>query len=200
ASHRAAAHLWGLRGCPPSPPEVLAPAHRRIRLRGVITHRSDTIGPADRAQREGIPATSPARTLVDLGSVAPRLVESAFEDARFQGLVSPAWMWRTLRRLSVPGRRGITVVRNVLERCDPSQAPTESILEDGFLRIARRAGYEPTRQVRVDDMRLDFFFDPFPLIAEIDGGKWHTSQADRRRDRQRDNRLRAMGLHVVRFT
>jgi very-short-patch-repair endonuclease len=200
ASHRAAAHLWRLRGCGPAPPELLAPPERRIRLPGVITHRSDTIGPADRAIHDGIAVTSVARTLVDLGAVAPRLVESALEDARFQGLVSPAWMWRTVQRLAVPGRRGLAVMRDVLERCDPSQAPTESILEDRFLRIARQAGYAPTRQVRVGDMRLDFFFDPLPLIAEVDGRRWHSAVADQRRDRRRDNRLRAMGLHVVRFT
>ena len=200
ASHRAAAHVWQLRGCPPSRAELVVPGDRRIRLPGVIAHRTDTIGPADRAIRDGIPVTSAARTLVDLAAVAPLRVESAFEDARFKGLVSPPWMWRTLPRLAVPGRRGIAVVRDVLERCDPSRAPTESVLEDGFLRIARRAGYDPTRQVRVEDMRLDFHFDPIPLIAEVDGGEWHSSQADRRRDRRRDNRLRAMGLHVVRFT
>jgi very-short-patch-repair endonuclease len=199
ASHRAAAHLWGLRGCIPAPPEIVTPPGRRVRLPGVIAHRSRWVGPADRAMHEGIAVTSVARTLVDLGSVAPALVESAFEDARLRGFVSPAWMWRTLRRLA-PGRRGLDAVRHVLERCDPSQAPTESILEDGFVRIARRAGYEPSRQVRVADLRLDFFIDPYPLVVEVDGAAWHTSQEARRRDRRRDNRLRAMGIHVVRFT
>jgi very-short-patch-repair endonuclease len=200
-SHRAAAVLWELRGFGQAAVEITSLRGGVPRIRGVRLHTTDTLGPADRDIRDGLAVTSVARTLLDLGDGVRRTaVDAALADARHRRLVTPAWMWRTLDRLAVPGRRGVATLRDVLERCDPSQAPTESALEDGFLRVVRRYGHPmPTRQVWVDDMRLDFHFEPWPLIAEVDGGRWHSSEADRRRDRRRDNRVRGQGLYVVRF-
>jgi very-short-patch-repair endonuclease len=193
--------LWELRGFNHADVEITSFRGGVPRIRGLRLHTTNTLGPADHDLRDGIAVTSVARTLLDLGAVVrPAMVDAALADARHRRLVTPAWMWRTLDRLAVPGRRGVATLRAVLERCDPSQAPTESALEDGFIRVLRRFGHPmPTRQVRIDDMRLDFHFEPWPLIAEVDGGRWHSSEADRRRDRRRDNRVRGKGLYVVRF-
>lgn len=201
ASHRAAAVLWELRGFERAAVEVTSHRGGVPRLRGVRLHTTDTLGPADRDVRDGIPVTSVARTLLDVGAVASvTAVDGALNDARRRGLVTPQWMWRTIDRLGVPGRRGVRRLREVMELCDPSHAPTESALEDGFLRIVRRYGHPiPQRQIRVGEMRLDFPFFPLPLVAEVDGRKWHIAEADKRRDRRRDNRLRAAGIAVVRF-
>jgi very-short-patch-repair endonuclease len=200
-SHRAAAVLWALRGFESAAVEVTSLRGGVPRVPGLRLHTTDTLGPADRDVRDGIPVTSVARTLLDLGAVVSRdALDAALNDARLRRLVTPAWMWRTLGRLAVPGRRGVLRLREVLEMTDPSQAPTESVLEDGFLRIVRRYGHpEPLRQVRIAEMRLDFPFFPLPLVAEVDGRKWHVAEADRRRDRRRDNALRAMGIDIVRF-
>jgi hypothetical protein len=71
-SHRPAAVLWGL--CPP-PAGVMhvtvsgRAAHGRD---GIEVHRS-TLDPQDATERERIPVTSPARTLLDLATVcSPR--------------------------------------------------------------------------------------------------------------------------------
>lgn len=202
ASHRAAAVLWELRGFEHAPVEVTSLRGGVPRVPGVRRHTTDVLGPADRDVRDGIPVTSVARTLLDLGAVVGGdALDGALEDARQRRLVTHPYLWRTLDRLGVPGRRGVAGLRAVLEAADPSQAPTESALEDRFLRVVRRFGHpEPARQVRVDNLRLDFHFDPWPVVAELNGAKWHSSEADRRRDRRRANRVRAHGLIVCEFT
>jgi len=48
--------------------------------------------------------------------------------------------------------------------------------------------------------RVDFLFDPGMVIAELDGRRNHTALLDRERDMERDARLTAMGLRVIRIT
>jgi very-short-patch-repair endonuclease len=164
----------------------------------VICHVTDTLESADVTTVDGIPVTSPARTLVGLGAVAPRAVGPALNDAVLKGLVTYPWMWRTVGRLSAHGRNGIGVLRAELERHDPSDAPTESMLEDLFVRVARRAGISLPGQVRVGRLRVDFADPARKVIVELDGRRWHDAEADRVRDRRRELQLRAAGWRVIR--
>jgi len=145
--------------------------------------------------------TSAARTLVGLGAVTPHLIGPAMNDAVLRGLASYPWLWRTVMRLSAQGRDGVAVLRNALDMEDPSEAPTESALEDAFVRLLRRAGLPvPARQRWIGPRRVDFFADEARAVFELDGRQFHVAQADRVRDRQRELELRALGLIVVRFT
>jgi hypothetical protein len=66
ARRRAAAHLWGLLKGLAAPPEVTAPADRRIR--GVVTHRArGACAPAGTTWR-GVPVTAVATTLIDVAA------------------------------------------------------------------------------------------------------------------------------------
>ena len=198
ASHRAAGKLWELRGISNAPIEVCARREDRPTAAGVICHITEILEPADVATVNGIPVTSAARTLVGLGAVEPRLVAPALNDAVLRGLVSYPWMWRTVSRLSGRGRNGIGVLRSELERHDPSDAPTESMLEDVFLKTILRAGLELRGQVRVGRLRLDFADPVRKVLVELDGRKWHEAEADRVRDRRREMELRAAGWRVIR--
>ncbi|MGI8595310.1 MAG: type IV toxin-antitoxin system AbiEi family antitoxin domain-containing protein [Solirubrobacteraceae bacterium] len=71
ASHRAAVGLWGLHGFRASIVEVSRPTPGRVACPGVIVHRAPDLAPAHVCMRRGVPVTRPARTLVDLGAVAP---------------------------------------------------------------------------------------------------------------------------------
>jgi hypothetical protein len=72
-SHHAAAALWGLRGWRGGSIDVTAHQGRRSR-RGkggqpeIVLHRS-RVHPEERSERAGVPATSVARTLVDLAGI-----------------------------------------------------------------------------------------------------------------------------------
>jgi predicted transcriptional regulator of viral defense system len=65
ASHGSAAYLWGLYRYAPERIDVTAPIRRRAK-REFVVHFSSILAPEDRGEREGIPVTSVARTLLDL--------------------------------------------------------------------------------------------------------------------------------------
>jgi very-short-patch-repair endonuclease len=201
ASHRAAALLWGLRGVDGAPVELTVPGTRRPRLRGAVVHRTIDISRADVNRRAGIPVAAPALTLVGLAAVAPTLVESALEDAVMRGLVSMAWLARTVDRLGGRGHPGTALVRALVAERDPSAAPTESRLEDLILRILLRAGLpEPVRQYRVDGVRVDLAYPPERLGIEADGRIWHGGRLDVERNSAKGNVLVHHGWRILHFT
>jgi len=54
--------------------------------RGIAVHRSRTLGDRDTVRRDGIPVTTPARTLIDLKRVLPPgQWEAAVDRARSRG-------------------------------------------------------------------------------------------------------------------
>ena len=147
ASHRSAAALWDLRGVGWPALEISVPGPAKPILSGVVVHRSAGLEPCDVTRRLGIPVTTPGRTLLDLGAVAPRLVEAAMEDALFRGLVREAALGRLLDRAGTHGRNGTAALRDLLDERERGRASTESPLEDDLVRLLRRHALpDPVRQ------------------------------------------------------
>jgi predicted transcriptional regulator of viral defense system len=66
-SHRSAAALWELRQSGGGLIDVTVPSRAgRIRRKGIRIHRSGRLGPHEATERDGIPVTTVARTLLDL--------------------------------------------------------------------------------------------------------------------------------------
>lgn len=202
ASHRSAGVLWSLRGVEAAAPEISVPGSRRPELRGVRVHRTNRLEPIDVSRRLRIPVTTPARTLLDLGAVAPaEVVESALEDALMRRLVGFELLNRTIERLGGPGRSGAGVVRALVEERDPATAPTQSRLEDELLRVLRRGGVpEPVRQYRVAGVLLDAAYPDIRLGIEADSRIWHGGRLDVQRNSAKANVLVAHGWRVLHFT
>jgi very-short-patch-repair endonuclease len=197
ASHRSAALLWGFRGIEQAPVEVMVPVDRRPRLAEVVLHRSAVELTVHRA----IPVTTPAATLVVLGSVVDAAaVETAVEDAILRRLTTPLRLVQSLERLGARGRNGSATLRRVLdERGDG--APTESVLEDMTMRLLRRAGMgEFERQYWVGGVRLDFARPAIKLGIEVNGRAFHSRADDLQRNCRKLNRLVALGWRVLQFT
>ena len=70
-SHRSAGRLWRLRDVPRWRPEVTVCRTSCPMTPGIVVHRTDTLGPEDVAVVHGIPVTSVARSLLDLGAILP---------------------------------------------------------------------------------------------------------------------------------
>jgi very-short-patch-repair endonuclease len=67
-SHQSAAALWKLSPTSPAVVHVTVPGSNGRRKRnGIVLHRSTTLIPAETTRRRGIPVTTQARTLADLG-------------------------------------------------------------------------------------------------------------------------------------
>lgn len=107
ASHRTAARLWDLPIERIDRIEVTIPIERRVRIPGVIAHRSGTLHELDVAMVGGVPVTSPARTLADLSSMLTvEQLGRALDDGLRRGIVSLTAMHAVSSRFATisPGR------------------------------------------------------------------------------------------------
>jgi very-short-patch-repair endonuclease len=194
-SHRAAAVLWGL--CRERSPriDVTVPSGGGRRRRGaIIVHRSP-LPPAEVTVKEGVPVTTPARTLVDLADVLPRrALERAIDEA--------AYLRMDLAELEPRrGRRGAGLLARVLAEHDPGSTRTRSPLEERMLSLCRRFGLsQPEINRVVEGHEVDFSWQDPRLIVETDGWDAHGTRGAFERDRVRDAELTAAGWRVVRIT
>lgn len=113
-SHRSAGALLGLIDQGPFVIDVIAPPSRGRGIDGIYLHRVRAPRLEETGTFDGIPCTSPARTLVDLaGVVGERTLRSAFERAaaRRQGMLDiPA-----IERSIDPRRRGMKVLLGLID-------------------------------------------------------------------------------------
>jgi very-short-patch-repair endonuclease len=191
-SHRSAAELWALRPRARFV-EVTAPANRG-RKRAILVHRG-VLPPDHRTQRDGVPVTTPARTLIDLADVLTRRgLERAIDEAEYLRLDCTG-----LR--PIPGRRGAGALARVLDEHRPGSTRTRSELEELFLLTCKKEGLRrPEVNVCVEAFEVDFFWREERLIVEADGGAAHHTRRAFEADRYRDVELMAAGYRVMRIT
>jgi hypothetical protein len=145
-SHRSAAGLWGLRADNRRKSDISLPSPAARAKTAIEVHRSVTLTANDVTSVDGIPCTTVARTLVDLGDlVNRRAVESAVEQADVLRLFDLRDVERAIERAGP--RRGTGLLLSVL---DDLSGPTltASKLEEAFLAICREAAL-PTPEVNV---------------------------------------------------
>lgn len=200
-SHRSAAHLWGLAQIqdPPRPVEVTVVGRDAGRHSGIHIHRGRTLGPRDVRRVDGIPATAPARTLLDLAALLPfDQLETGFADARARGLVRRGELEAMLEQTR--GRRGGRVFRYLVQLHQES-ALTRSEAERKLLALVRAAALPmPTVNARVGRFEVDFLWQPQKVVVEVDGYAFHGDRRAFERDRERDATLAARGFVVLRVT
>jgi very-short-patch-repair endonuclease len=198
-SHYAAAALWGMRVPLDGPVDVTVVARNPGRRTGVVVHRVAALDPTDITRREGIPVTSPARTVLDLaGSLSAREVERTFDEGRIQGVIAPRAISAVLARY--PRRPGAEVLR---ELTDPHRRRviTRSGSERLFLALIRRARLPlPECNVQLGAFSADFLWREQGLVVELDSYGFHTTRGAFERDHAKDLAFRRRGLDTVRFT
>jgi len=176
-SHRSAAELWGMLGETRSDCHVTVPvAGGRAKRRGIVIHRRPHMLPSEITSRDGIPVTSPQRTLLDLRTrLDPEILRRAIREAEFRGLPVDA--------TALVGDR------------------TASPLELEFLRLCRRHHLpEPEANVRIGPYVVDFLWRAERVVVETDGRQAHRGVVAADEDRERDRYLRRLGYTVLRFT
>ena len=206
-SHVSAAALWGIWAMKENrEKESRQPGEIHVSVLGTTTrsrpgvrvYRRRELPSEDRTLCDRIPVTSPARTLVDLGSRLSRAqLEAAVNEADRLGLIDPESLRSFVDRHR--GSHGVSTLRKLLDRRTFSL--TDSELERRFIRLVERAGLpSPWTQQRVNGFRVDFYWPDLGLVVETDGLRYHRTATQQARDRQRDQAHTSAGLTSLRFT
>lgn len=148
---------------------------------------------------EGIPGTSPARTILDVSAeLSPRELERLIARAERQKLTTCDELRLLLERY--PRRSGTRLLHVVLGR-EGGPALTRSEPEGVLLDIIRSARLPlPRTNVRIAGFEVDFAWPARRLIVEVDGFTFYSSREMLERDRSRDRLLKLAGYDVLRFT
>jgi very-short-patch-repair endonuclease len=201
-SHHSAATLWGLRPGTARPVHVTVDGKRGCPgPQGARVHRSVTLTTVDVRRHEGLPVTSPARTLLDVApALSDRDIERLLDEGLFaRRILTLAELAEVLRRAgNHPGRARLARAAANHTR----STRTESGPEERLLQLIRAAALpEPRLQACVLDYRLDFFWAELRLAVEVDAYGTHGSPARFEADRRRDARLLTeKGIVVLRLT
>jgi hypothetical protein len=179
--------------------EVIVPTTAgHIRRDGIVVHRQ-RLPESHVTVHQGIPVTTPIRTLLDLASVLSfGALAKAFEQAQVLLHLPPAPLAAEV--IARPRHRGNAKLRRILSGAvDP--ADVRSVLELRFLRMCASYGIpRPQVNVRIGAWTPDFFWPEHGLVVETDGYEFHRTATARRRDATKDEFLRALGLTVLRLT
>ena len=98
---------------------------------GIVVHHTTMLDPVDRYIRNGLPCTTLARTLADLGSSeSADRVWRALISARRIHRVSPGWLQQTALRLHRPGQAGTGVLLAALRRWNSERTLPDSWFEE----------------------------------------------------------------------
>jgi hypothetical protein len=206
-SHLSAAALWGLRERGPLLIDVIAPCQTGRKIDGIRPHRCRAPGPDELAVCDGIPCTTPARTLVDLaGSLGRTGLRSAVEQAAVLRLLDIEAVDRALDRGR--RRRGVPLLRVIIDdwRSEEASAPRlRSVLEAKLLSLILVHGLpRPACNQRLRagsrEIEVDFLWRDQRLVVEADGYASHGTRAAFERDPRRDQALLLAGYRVARFT
>jgi very-short-patch-repair endonuclease len=206
ASHRTAAALWRLPGFSLLPPEASV-RRGRFGKGGALgrVHHPRSLPPHHTTAVDGIPVTTPARTLFDLAGVLhPDRTARAVDNALAKSPALLRALHRMLPELAERGRTGITAMREILAVRPLGYVAPASGLEARAIRILEDAGIRVRRQVDLGDDdwigRVDLLVEGTNLVIEVDSARYHSSLLDRERDLCRDEALASAGYQVLRVT
>jgi very-short-patch-repair endonuclease len=199
ASHGSAAYLWGIYRYRPECIDVTAPIRRRAK-REFRVHFSSILAVEDRGEREGIPVTSVARTLMDLAiRLRADQLDRRLERAEELGILDVAGIEALLARAG--GHRGRGRLGRALALYQPDPAFTRSRFEKLFRRFVREAGLPaPSMNFNVAGFELDAYWPEHRFVVELDLYETHGSRAAFERDRLRQEELKLLGIEMIRVT
>ena len=201
-SHRSAARLWQL--MPPAVEwiDVASPPGRVVRRKGIVSHES-AVAPDERDVIDGIPVTSPFRTVFDLAAVLDkRGLERAWHEAEVRGLRDRVSLPMLLERY--PGRRGARNLRALLEDPEPVGF-TRNDFEEAFVALVdayalRRPRMNADLALRGRIFQIDALWEDERVAVELDSRAVHGTNKNFESDRHRDRILLAEGYRTVHVT
>jgi hypothetical protein len=203
-SHRSALWLWDIGPRKLDVTEITVPESQHLRLPGVTIRRSLDVHRATPSYVRGLRVTNLLRALIDAGAVLPRdVLESRAREAVSKKIVTWPGIAAEMERLAERGRRGVGVMRAILDGYNLTNRFDPSELEVRARRLFGRIGLpEPTCEVvwgKEGEWRLDFYWPSLRIAVEVDGWSVHASDVARRRDHRKQNRVTIDGNMVLRY-
>lgn len=205
-THETSARLHGAERLPLKPATLTVPHGWHQRLPGVIAHQIDDLRPRHRTRVEGLPVSSAARAVVELGATQPiGVVGRVADDLISARRTTTASIAAVLNDVARPGKPGLVRVARVLEERGPGYVPPQSELERALFAALAAGGLpEPLRQVPLPGRGtvrglVDAAYPWAKVVLEADGRRWHTRVEDLRRDRERDAQAVRAGWVPLRF-
>lgn len=203
ASHRTAARLWQFDAIFGRVIELTVPFNEEPDPDGVIVHRTRRTN--SEAEIEGIPVTSPSKTLLDLAWMMPlRTMQKAARSAVRLRLTTPDEMDETVRLYGGRGVAGTREYRKVIGFV--ADDLSGSVAEVDLVQIALDAPMPtPVQQFRVrlpdgTNAYLDVAWPDRMRLVEADGFEAHGTPEQMQQDLTRQNHLMEMGWEIRRFT
>lgn len=205
AAGATAAYLLGLPGAARPPrPQVAVAAPWRVRLEDVDGVQLGDLRGEDRDRAHGIPCLSPVRAALEVvQGLHGEVAVTGFVDDLLCSGVERTDLHRRAAQLW-PGRRHVALVRKLT--APGAEDLFRSRLERDAVAALDRAGV-PARRVNavVHDRggarirEVDLLWPEAQLVVELDGLRFHSSAAQRARDRATDRRLVTAGFRVLRY-
>jgi very-short-patch-repair endonuclease len=201
-SHRSAARLWGLMSPGDEWAEVTCALGHRARRHGIVAREAPVLDD-ERTVVDGIPVTSPFRTVFDLAAVLKlRELERAWHEAEVRGLRDRVSLPMLLERY--PGRRGARNLRALLEAGEPVGF-TRNDFEEAFVAFVdanglRRPRMNGTLALRGRIFEIDALWEDERVAVELDSRSVHGTNKNFESDKQRDRILLAEGWRTMRVT
>jgi len=207
-SHRSAAALLGLVDEGPVVIDVIAPRSRGRKIDGIRLHLVRPPRLEETGAFDGIPCTSPSRTLVDLaGTVGEWRLRSAFERAARREMLDLGAIEASID----PRRRGMKVLLKLIDEWRGAapllrtQGKLKSPLEAKVLPLIVRRDLPPPFfnapvQIANGRIEVDFLWPDHRFALEADSRDFHGTAVAFERDRWRDRELMRAGYSVLRVT
>jgi very-short-patch-repair endonuclease len=164
---------------------------------GIRLHRSICLTDADVGTYDGIPVTSPSRTLLDLATVLTRNdLAWAYNELLIQELITPQQVKEILNRTH--GHPGSRLLKAIVERDDDPRRSKGKLA--ALVRSALKRGRveTPIEEETLYGWRTDFYWPQYGLVLEADGFQFHKGPEAWRRDRRKQADLESRGLRFLR--
>jgi hypothetical protein len=205
-THETAVRLSGSPHVGPVPVTLTVPHGGHHRIEGAVVHQIDDLRPHHVRAIQGLPASEPARAVVEVAATLPaRRVGRVLDDLVFDRRTTLADVSTRLAEVARPGKPGVVPLARLLDERDERRVPAGSALEDALIAALVAGGLPMPEQQRslpstgaVEGV-VDAAYPDCRLILEADGRRWHTRVRDLARDHARDAEAARVGWQTLRF-